>query len=468
MVKPAMFQNNARQIAGHYHGAAAVDVRDFQQREMVRNNYSEKINIDLLHTTISNLLLSSLQEELEEVGGGLWSATYNYRAQRTDPLLGTVQKEDCYALYRGVLRVLAQLGNYLSADARVVAEADQSSWNAMVQNDATEFGLSVNEIENAYLILHPPRHGRAATELINSVHPLDNSGIINGTIPLFDGHMYPFDSPCLLPDWTRKDELKAIRKNLHPHGNALIHNGQGRGRGRGRGRGVRCRGRGRERGQGSTEEASHGDEVTQEGHTVQFLDNKYCLHRLSSIQPDQYVTMFLGCSHHLPIPAGHGRGRGRGGGLRKRAAAIIERDICINQGGAHQYNNAHMDVVYTNPMSEDKVRDRHVSMYAHEFLLWCIHGIPIPDALIDGAQSRICAMHICNNKQCLNPLHIWYGSYRLNRLAVKNNVAAHLDVLNYSVFRSNAIYQLENRELQNELRYLMVNGHQLCNNHAGG
>ena len=172
MVKPAMFQNNARQIAGHYHGAAAVDVRDFQQREMVRNKYSEKINIDLLHTTISNLLLSSLQEELEEVGGGLWSATYNYRAQRTDPLLGTVQKEDCYALYRGVLRVLAQLGNYLSADARVVAEADQSSWNAMVQNDATEFGLSVNEIENAYLILHPPRHGRAATELINSVHPL--------------------------------------------------------------------------------------------------------------------------------------------------------------------------------------------------------------------------------------------------------------------------------------------------------
>ena len=49
-----------------------------------------------------------------------------------------------------------------------------------------------------------------------------------------------------------------------------------------------------------------------------------------------------------------------------------------------------------------------VNEYAHRLVLWAMHGPPVDPH----------CLHVCGNKDCLNPSHLVWGSARDNRVRV--------------------------------------------------
>ena len=60
-----------------------------------------------------------------------------------------------------------------------------------------------------------------------------------------------------------------------------------------------------------------------------------------------------------------------------------------------------------------------VNEYAHRLVLWAMHGPPVDMLAAEGwTSSGPHCLHVCGNKDCLNPSHLVWGSARDNRVRV--------------------------------------------------
>lgn len=140
-----------------------------------------------------------IDEDREQCG--LWSKDYIELGSRLGSHAAfnreSVPDANRAFLYRGIINLLAQLGDKVPDKFRVVPQQDAQVWRRRAEHDANYLSLSTIVVENSYLIRFPLRFRyqedpREHGELI----PLPNEfeKILRGE------HDLPFNSPCLVLD----------------------------------------------------------------------------------------------------------------------------------------------------------------------------------------------------------------------------------------------------------------------------
>ena len=482
------------------------------------------------------------------------------------------------ALNRGIVTVLSHLGTMVPDWLRIVPPQDMQSWRSMVQQDAVKLDLPEPVIENAYIVLYPLRILHSNQHQPGNIH---NDTIIRQMIEGYVGNLHwPFDSPCVVtnladnfqqpPDFTGIAEsisdaaMEAFLQRNAVQG-APSSTNTSAGAGPSTPAPVQSRlssalaGFGRHthniarlvrlqrfseilQTQQHTLPLEEADEMamhlcilqqasglpaeimpSEMPYCVPRLDNMHVLNRNSSISMyngHSYIRLFLGHSDMPSTSRNHPRKRHIGG----HDSDSSDDSVSTLREGVPPIGS---------PLQ--KVRGIQVSVDAHRFLLWCMHGrIPSsvhvvgagdiqapggapnvgPSGAVAGAaggssgaspgaaggssgaapgaaggpsgsvngtpagvplvaagsaggatgieagaedlgpQMSTCCMHICNNKGCINPLHLWYGTYSLNRKAASQPIVHHANTVMMSLANANAVLRLPNRLLSDELRLL--------------
>ena len=338
------------------------------------------------------------------MGGGLWSVEYNLIALSPAHINGLVNLEDQHSLYRAVLRVLSCLGTWLKPKFRIVKQDKYAEWNAAVVADGIKYHLPHSIVENAYLILYPLRG-----KLLDDNDDYDN--LIQGS-ELIPGVQYPLKSPCVVLDWGKLRVASQNKPSRAKRQRAVPLDGSGAG-------GLGAAGdSGAGGGSGAGGSGADGSGSGGNGnYEVPCLNSDEYLYRVSSISHCAgYVSLYLGMSTEQRRGVGYGHG-GRARGVRKTGR---ESHVPSNE-----------------PLTPDN-RGHSVSVYAHEFILWCVHGKPKQKVTGPRGESDGCCMHICNNKECLNPWHLWHGTRSHNmRAACDDNGVSHGEILEKSVQNAN-------------------------------
>ncbi len=415
-----------------------------------------------------------LQDDYElDYRGGLWSTTYR------DILQGRIsqQQHPKTAVLRGVLRVLAQLGDRLHPKWRMVPKHMQDAWDKAAQQIAGLVRMDEHEacvVQNAMLILFPScicqQSGQPTTaDQASTSAPLGHvqggqepaaaaaAAAAAGKSPKYFKYVeqyygllvqgqpewdMPFMSPCLTLD-NRSDRQPRLRESLWKK-DLQSANGSGGGGSSDADAGAAGGAAGTSAagesavlaaaaavtaagesntapGVGATSSAQNADALhagaaavgaavlpmDQPGYfEVPHLDDKD-RHADSQIMssPGAYVKLFMGQGGIVRYTAKRGTG-----GKNKAASDGVD--------GAQQH----------------QPRRGKVFFGAHQFILWVMSGYPkdgkvkytvrkkkngaIETNEAKGNREAI-GMHLCNNPECLNPLHLVYGTRRNNMLASK-------------------------------------------------
>ena len=318
-------------------------------------------------------------------------------------------------------RTLSLLGNYLGTEDRKIPISQWPQWQARVALEAQWLGLPSLVVANAFLIKYPMQvlQGEEIQLYYSWVQSMEellsnNLGIeaIKGLLKeRFLTRGQPFMSPCLVPD-----VLRNVAPPLEPHSNDY--------------------------------------------HFVPYLDTDDLPSQKGLSIVDGYVKIFLGRGLQLERKNEDRRGfslgaRGVDNNRSKDYRSPRKRPSLREAVDFFRVNCIPLKVIgkVQRPalIAPETVRKtgNNISIGAHQFVLWAVHGKPSASTQCDlHIELNTCCMHVCNNKACVNPLHLWWGHFSVNTLAgIRHTVDCdeHATVIALSLKKSGQVFGLPNR-----------------------
>lgn len=318
------------------------------------------------------------------------------------------------------------LGNMLAPAYRKVPDNQWQQWQARVALEAQELRLSPALVSNAFLVKFPLQVlvGHTSQEYDNRIQALQ--GLVSQRIG--DNHAIrnqlkehfltgpPFMSPCIVPD---------VKRTETP---ALL--------------------------------------AVPGFHMVPYLDKDEMPSQKCLSNIDGYVNMFFG--RGLGWKRVEKEKRGFSQGVRRREG-IVAKPQRIRLRKPHMALRLWFKVKCKpvkhsttgfRPIPDGARKDgQNITFGAHTFVLWAIHGNAC--AITECGEDirlKTCCMHVCNNKTCVNPLHLWWGHHSENKFAgLQRDTAceAHSTVVSLSLRKSEDVFGLPKRSIDRELSVFM-------------
>lgn len=361
----------------------------------------------------------------------------------------------------GIIRVLANIGNRLPTQSRLVPLSQYNSWTLLVNSHAEALQLEPELVANAFLILfpmrlldsdlltredvaqedgqpQPPQTGGPISASTHQVQQLPPQQPLQPPLPdqSFDPTKcalgtrtigrarYPFDSPCIRPS---SPNCSNVPGNL-------------------------------------------GVVVVPYLSDASVTSKPSLVHKVKSTE---YILLKMG--RGPLIISGTKRKRGFSYGTRREIhvntglrSVRPRTDHGVREDGVERMNDDGGDAgaqsAQGGPQNEGGAigvsignmtpkeflkaqRDMsNQSMGAHTFIAWLKAGEPTCQS------PSVCAMHLCDTRTCVNPLHIWWGTYSNNAASGKsqNSATVYPEVIRQGITSDNPL-GVQRRDLATEV-----------------